>query len=247
MSKTITINNIKFICTNYEQLLKNINQSVETRSQLVITYINQNVFNYTLDNLSFRKMLEQFDIIHTDGTGMFNAIRFLFKLPEDAERVNGTDLYRMIVESFYESGKKIFYIGGIEQTRIVINSDKEKYCSAGIITNSGFKSNANVDRELRAVNPDVVFVGLGTPYQEEIALNLKRDTDIPVIICCGSGIDLLAGTYNRAPVLMRKMHLEWLHKLLFDFRRTWKRYVIGIPVFIFKILNYKITTHRKRN
>lgn len=245
MSLTVTLNNINFFCTNYRELLELINKTTETRSQLSITYINQHVFNYTLDNLSFRELLDKFDIIHTDGTGMYNALKFIFDLPKDTERVNGSDLYKMITDSFRQSGKKIFYLGGMEQSRIVINSDKEKYCSAGIITNSGFKSNANVDKEIREANPDAVFVGLGTPYQEEIALNLKRDTDVPVIICCGSGIDILTGTYNRAPMFIRKIHLEWLHKLVFDFRRTWRRYIIGIPVFIFKILNYKITNRSK--
>lgn len=245
MSQTVTLNNIDFFCTNYSELLEVINKAAETRSRLVVTYINQHVFNYTLDNLSFKKMLNKFDIIHPDGTGMYNALKFIFKLPKDTERVNGSDLYNLIIDTFRKSGKKIFYLGGMEQSRIVINSDKEKFCSTGIITNSGFKSNANVDKEIREANPDAIFVGLGTPYQEDIALNLKRDTNVPVIICCGSGIDIVAGTYNRAPVLMRKMHLEWLHKLVFDFRRTWKRYIIGIPVFIFKVLNYKITNRRK--
>ena len=42
----------------------------------------------------------------------------------------------------------------------------------------------------------------------------------------------MAGTVKRAPRWMQRSGLEWLHRLLSDPRRLWRRYVIGNPRFV---------------
>ena len=54
------------------------------------------------------------------------------------------------------------------------------------------------------------------------------------------GIDYISGNYKRAPLVLRKIELEWFYRLLKEPKRLWKRYLIGIPVFVFKILCFKV-------
>ena len=56
----------------------------------------------------------------------------------------------------------------------------------------------------------------------------------------GGWFQYLAGNKKRAPLIFRKIHLEWLHKLFYEFPRVWKRYLIGIPQFYFRVFTKKI-------
>jgi len=53
-----------------------------------------------------------------------------------------------------------------------------------------------------------------------------------LIIGVGALLDFLAGTVPRAPVWMQRMKLEWLHRLLLEPRRLWKRYIVFTPALI---------------
>jgi N-acetylglucosaminyldiphosphoundecaprenol N-acetyl-beta-D-mannosaminyltransferase len=71
---------------------------------------------------------------------------------------------------------------------------------------------------------DVLVVGLGAPKQELwVAANNGRIA-APVALCVGATIDFLAGEKARAPVWMRRVGLEWLHRLASEPRRLTRRY-----------------------
>jgi N-acetylglucosaminyldiphosphoundecaprenol N-acetyl-beta-D-mannosaminyltransferase len=84
------------------------------------------------------------------------------------------------------------------------------------------------------------MIGLGTPYQEYWLSSYSKEIDIPVQLCIGSGIEFLSGLNKRAPRILIKFGLEWLHRLIMEPKRLWKRYIIGIPLFTFKVLIIKI-------
>lgn len=53
-----------------------------------------------------------------------------------------------------------------------------------------------------------------------------------VMIGVGAAFDFHAGTVQRAPAWMRDHGLEWLHRLLSEPRRLWKRYLVTNTLFI---------------
>ena len=55
----------------------------------------------------------------------------------------------------------------------------------------------------------------------------------------GDGIKVFAGTKKRGPKFLQKIGLEWIVRLFFEPKRLWKRYFIGIPLFIFRVIKYK--------
>ena len=48
-------------------------------------------------------------------------------------------------------------------------------------------------------------------------------------LCIGASLDFLTGRKARAPLWMRKASLEWLHRLLSEPQRLWRRYLIEGP------------------
>jgi N-acetylglucosaminyldiphosphoundecaprenol N-acetyl-beta-D-mannosaminyltransferase len=78
---------------------------------------------------------------------------------------------------------------------------------------------------IAATDCDVLVVGLGAPKQELwVAANRARLV-APVALCVGATIDFLAGEKARAPVWMRRVGLEWLHRMASEPRRLARRYL----------------------
>ncbi|MEX0767778.1 MAG: WecB/TagA/CpsF family glycosyltransferase [Microthrixaceae bacterium] len=73
---------------------------------------------------------------------------------------------------------------------------------------------------------DVVWVGLGTPQQDELVYRLRPQVGA-VIVPVGAAFDFLAGNKSQAPQWMQKRGLEWLFRLGTEPKRLWRRYLIG--------------------
>jgi N-acetylglucosaminyldiphosphoundecaprenol N-acetyl-beta-D-mannosaminyltransferase len=72
---------------------------------------------------------------------------------------------------------------------------------------------------------DVLVVGLGAPKQELWVAKHRERIAAPVALCVGATIDFLAGEKARAPVWMRRVGLEWVHRLASEPRRLARRYL----------------------
>ncbi|WP_413204069.1 WecB/TagA/CpsF family glycosyltransferase [Rhodospirillum sp. A1_3_36] len=75
-----------------------------------------------------------------------------------------------------------------------------------------------------------VFLAVGSPRQEIVADAVARTgKGMGVGFCIGASFEFLTGAKARAPLWMRKLSLEWLHRLLSDPRRMWRRYLVDAP------------------
>jgi N-acetylglucosaminyldiphosphoundecaprenol N-acetyl-beta-D-mannosaminyltransferase len=89
----------------------------------------------------------------------------------------------------------------------------------------------------------LVFLAVGTPQQEMLARQLAQ---VPgargVGLCIGASIDFLTGRQQRAPVLMQRLGVEWLHRLVTNPRRLAHRYFVECP----KIFYFIYQDRRRR-
>lgn len=103
------------------------------------------------------------------------------------------------------------------------------------------------DREvcstINASNPDVVWVGLGTPKQERWMRDHQDRLTAPVLVGVGAAFDFHAGRMRSAPAWMGDHGLEWLFRLAQEPRRLWRRYLLRGSEFavlsIFELLRSK--------
>jgi len=115
---------------------------------------------------------------------------------------------------------------------------KSRYPRLSIVgTHHGLFSEGENTSIIQAINltrPDILFVALGSPRQEEwIAANLHK---LQVKVCQGVGgsFDVLAGRVHRAPLLFRKYHLEWLYRLMAQPSRAKRQ--LALPIFAYQVL-----------
>ena len=88
---------------------------------------------------------------------------------------------------------------------------------------------------IRAAVPDVLWVGMSTPKQEQWMQQFRAALGVPVLVGSGAAFDLNTGRVPQAPRWMRERGLEWLFRLLVEPRRLWRRYLLRGPEFVWNV------------
>jgi N-acetylglucosaminyldiphosphoundecaprenol N-acetyl-beta-D-mannosaminyltransferase len=83
--------------------------------------------------------------------------------------------------------------------------------------------------------PDVFWVGLSTPKQEQFMAHYLDTLDVKLMVGVGAAFDIHTGGIKDAPPWLKSAGLQWLHRLAQEPRRLWRRYLINNPKFIWSI------------
>jgi N-acetylglucosaminyldiphosphoundecaprenol N-acetyl-beta-D-mannosaminyltransferase len=81
-------------------------------------------------------------------------------------------------------------------------------------------------------DPDLLWVGMTAPKQEKWVEENRHRLHAAVIASIGAVFDFYAGVNPRAPQWMCKLGIEWLHRLVREPRRMWRRTFISAPKFV---------------
>lgn len=90
--------------------------------------------------------------------------------------------------------------------------------------------------QINQANPDIIWVGLGTPKQDLWMAHYREKLTAPVLIGVGAAFDFHTGRIPQAPLWMQRSGLEWLFRLFQEPRRLWYRYLVYNPLFIWLVL-----------
>lgn len=95
---------------------------------------------------------------------------------------------------------------------------------------------AELQGELSALAPDILWVGLSTPKQEQFMAENLGSLNCNIMIGVGAAFDIHTGRLKDAPQWIKAAGLQWLHRLCQEPERLWKRYLINNSEFIFRVL-----------
>lgn len=84
-------------------------------------------------------------------------------------------------------------------------------------------------------SPDIIWVGLSTPKQERFMAQMIHRLDTHLMVGVGAAFDIHAGLRRDAPGWMKRCGLQWVHRLLQEPKRLWKRYFANNPRFVWNI------------
>jgi N-acetylglucosaminyldiphosphoundecaprenol N-acetyl-beta-D-mannosaminyltransferase len=100
-------------------------------------------------------------------------------------------------------------------------------------------SNSHVVELINSASPDILLVGFGMPIQEQWLKDNWETIEARAAITGGAVLDYTSGALRRGPRLLTDHGLEWLARLLIEPRRLWRRYVIGNPMFLARVLRQR--------
>lgn len=247
--KFIDIYRIRIRKSTCKDIISFIIESIETKRTTKIGYINTYVLLKCLKDEELSSQINKLFLI-PDGVGVYLSSKFLYGKNGLSERIVTTDLWYNILKTADEKRYKIFFLGGsVEAASMLEKKIRTSYPNliiTGVIDRDSH-NDFNTIRRLNESISDILFVGLGTPLQEQWIYQNSERVNIPVQIAVGSAIEFFSGNYKRAPLVLRKIGLEWFYRLLKEPKRLWKRYLIGIPVFVFKVIVFKVRLLMNKN
>lgn len=146
----------------------------------------------------------------------------------------GSDLTARLFDTAIDPAAPLTIIGG---NRAVIDAVTARYGLKDVRWHEppmGLRSNPEAVAECArfvAENPSrFVLICVGSPQQEMIAeACLDRGDCTGVGLCVGASLDFLGGKARRAPVWVQRARLEWLHRLVQEPGRMWRRYLVEGP------------------
>jgi N-acetylglucosaminyldiphosphoundecaprenol N-acetyl-beta-D-mannosaminyltransferase len=93
------------------------------------------------------------------------------------------------------------------------------------------EEDSQILERINAAKPDVLWVSLGLPKQEEWIFAHRDKLSVPVIAAVGAGFKFVSGKVKPAPRRVSELGLEWLWRLLTEPRRVWHRALVYGPQF----------------
>jgi N-acetylglucosaminyldiphosphoundecaprenol N-acetyl-beta-D-mannosaminyltransferase len=207
-----------------------------------VAYANAHVLNTCTQDPALREFLNAADLVYCDGNGVKLAARILGSpLPA---RMTGADWIWTLAEAA-EAKLKLFWIGGQPNTTAKAAAKlRSRFPGLEIETDHGFQprsgagNTASIER-INAFSPDILLVGMGTPEQEQWVAQRRKELRVPVVWCVGATAEVLAGHERRGPEWLTR-RAEWLSRLAADPARLWRRYLVGNPLFILRVLRQRL-------
>ncbi len=211
--------------------------SITNGDELLLTYFNQHSFNTRYENNNFQIILEHKFQYYLDGIGVWAANK-LFNNAR-IKRFNASEINQVLFDEFVQKEIPLILIGG-NFTRSILNT---KRLNVELYLN-GYKDLDDFENLLITIAKTkikTIVIGLGTPKQEEFAYKLSQKILGLQIICVGNFLEFYFGTIKRAPIILHNSGFEWLFRLITEPKRLWKRYLLGIPIFVFRLIKIKLT------
>ena len=155
------------------------------------------------------------------------------------QRVNGPDLMWRYLAEGARHGGPVFLYGASEETLQILRIRLEEAfpdlriagtCSPPFRSLTAEEDDQMVEM-INSSGATTVWVSLGCPKQEKWMADHKGRVRA-VMIGVGAAFDYHAGSIRRAPLWMQRNGLEWLHRLVSEPRRLWKRYLVTNSLFL---------------
>ncbi len=203
-----------------------------------MAFVNPDCLNIAWNDPRYKAVLLHATRVLPDGIGIHIGCRMLGQALR--ENVNGTDMFPLLCEAAAAAGRSIYLLGARPGIALAAADRMRARFPALRVAGArdGYFRSEEEPAVIDAINgsgADILLVAFGVPRQE-LWLSKHRDALRPGV-CMGVGglFDFYSGRIPRAPVWMREIGLEWVYRLIQEPGRMWRRYVIGNPLFLFRV------------
>ncbi len=238
----VTIDNV-----TWDETCDRICQLVQKKEPSFVVTPNVDHIVRLQNDGDFLQIYQEASLVLADGMPLLWGSRFLGQPIK--EKISGSDLVPKCAALAAEKGLKLFFLGGREGAALGAKAVlKKRHPELKVVDcyspPFGFEKDAaeneKIVRLIKRAKPDILFVGLGSPKQENWISKYHQEIEVPVSIGIGVTFEFIAGMVKRAPVWMQKCSLEWFWRLIMEPRRLWRRYLVDDMQFFLLILREKI-------
>ena len=238
--KSATILNTEISVTSVDEVSK----LLTNEKSLLVAVCNVNTVVTCYKNKSINKIINSFDIKCPDGFPIAKSSKLLYK--NQQKRVDGYNLFYETLRKGLENNTSHYFFGNTDNvTSKMISKLKRDFPNINIL---GYTCPPFLDlkelirdeyiNDIKSKNPDVIWVSLGFPKQEQFIKKLTSEINLNSnLVGIGGVFEWVAGTKVKAPEILANIGLEWIFRLLQEPKRLYKRYFVDNTLFIIYFIN----------
>lgn len=221
---------LPFFGSGKKRLLESLQKDVFSGKMPLIIYTpNPEQLIQTRESPQLFSYFSKADYLVPDGAGLVLATKLLSlrgKTRPIQEKIAGVDLVEELLVWARDKSWRVLIVGG----RGYSQEEAIEYRGQTLWWTPAYKDVAHPtsteERELEAfitaVKPNVIFVALGAPWQEQWVAEhqfLLEKHKVKIAMVVGGSFDYLFGKVQRAPSIVRAVGLEWLFRLV---KQPWR-------------------------
>jgi alpha-1,3-mannosyltransferase len=227
-----------FVGTEPEAIAR-IDADYAAKRSTIVAFANANALNIASRDDKFCGVLKRC-LVMNDGIGVDAASQILFgaRFPQNLNGTDFTPYYFQHTSNNY----RIFFLGSSSGVAERAAARLMAMCGgrhqiAGCQNGYGRAGDTmGIVAKIAASGADVLLVAMGNPLQELWLADHLDTTGCRLGFAVGALFDFLSGDVARAPHWVRAARLEWCYRLAREPGRMWRRYVVGNPVFLMRVL-----------
>jgi exopolysaccharide biosynthesis WecB/TagA/CpsF family protein len=235
---------------DYEAAVQRIIEAAVERRPYRVSALAVHGVMTGVDDPAHLTRLNSFDLVTPDGQPVRWAMNWIHRSGL-TERVYGPDLTLAVCRAAVERDLSVYFYGSTQDTLshlvrrlpTLVPGVRIAGASAstfGTATPDGLDAIAT---NIRASGASICFVGLGCPRQEVFVYENADRLGMPCV-AVGAAFDFHAGLRAEPPAWIQRSGLQWLHRLLGDPRRLWRRYVLLNPRFSWRVVQQRVGRYR---
>ena len=223
--------------------VEEVSTLLQKRDSKTIAVCNTNTLVRSYKDSELQNKINAFKIRVPDGFPVAKASNIIYK--NEQKRVDGYNIFHRTLEKGLKNNLTHYFFGSDELIIKKLKSELLKKYPNLIILGHTCPPYLNYEElvhnefvnDLIEKKPDIVWVSLGFPKQEEfIDLLLKNNNLDSNFAAVGAVFEWSAGTKIKAPEILANIGLEWIFRLIQEPRRLFKRYFVDNFLFIIYII-----------
>ncbi|WP_442786257.1 WecB/TagA/CpsF family glycosyltransferase [Leptothoe sp. PORK10 BA2] len=191
-------------------------------------------------NIDLQKLVQSATLVIPDGAGI--ELYFQWIQRRNLKRYPGIEFAVDVLKQLQPTEPVVFYGGAPELAQTAAEHWQRQCPDLNVaIAQHGYLSDSeqlDFQSQLQAIQPSIIFVGLGVPRQELWIAAHRHLCPKAMWIGVGGSFDIWAGKKQRAPHWMRNNNLEWLYRL---YQEPWRwRRMLALPKFVLRSIGYDL-------
>jgi exopolysaccharide biosynthesis WecB/TagA/CpsF family protein len=239
---SLSLLGVHFACVTESEALTTAEALYERSDPASVAFVNVNGVNLADGDPHYRAVLNRADLVLNDGKGVMLGARLLGRrFPTD---LNGNVFTPLLLRRAEMRKWPTFMLGAAPGVadRAAERLRRDMPALEIVGTHDGYFSrdrDAEIAHTVADSGAGLLLVALGNPAQEVWIDRHLQATGARLAVGVGGFFDFQAGRVRRAPRWMRRTGLEWVHRLALEPRRMWRRYLLGNPRFVVRVLQQR--------
>lgn len=236
---------MRFHCVNRADVLAFVDQRGESGAGALVANVNIHAINLAWRDARYRQILNTADLVFVDGAGVVLGAKLAGV--RVGERLTPADWVDDLLRLCTRKGWSIFWVGDTDE----VGAAFEQVLRArhpglnfagrhhGFFDHFGAEGEAVATR-IRASGARIVLVGMSMPLQEKWIARHQATLGSALCLAVGGLARICTGHIRRGPRWMTEHGLEWLFRLAVQPRYTWRRYLVGNPLFLLRVIGVRV-------